>query len=186
MSMRIVAISGSLRAQSSNAAILRAARRAPVAGLEWTLYEAVGRLPHFNPDLDVEGATPPREVAELRAQLAAADAVLLCSPEYAHGVPGSLKNALDWLVSVGELVGKPIAVITASPTGGEHAQMQLVHTLQTMSWRVVDEACLQLSLGRAQLDARGEVADAAVIRSLHDAVAALATRAARDATPRNR
>ena len=172
--MKILGVSGSLRAQSSNAAILRAAAKVAPAGVELILYERIGALPHFNPDLDAEGAVAPPAVADFRAHLAAADAVLLCTPEYAHGVPGALKNALDWLVSTIELIGKPVAVISVSPSGGEHAQTQLLHTLATMSWNVVAPASLRIALGRAQLDASGELADAAVIERLRAAMAALA------------
>jgi NAD(P)H-dependent FMN reductase len=131
--MKILAICGSLRAQSSNLALLRAA--ATIAA-EVEIYEGLGDLPHFNPDDDVEGATPPPAVAELRAMLAEADGILISSPEYAHGVPGSLKNALDWLVSDGALVDKPVALINASPVGGEFARDSLLETLRTMNWRV--------------------------------------------------
>jgi len=131
--MKIIAICGSLRAQSSNLALLRVA--ATIAA-EVEIYEGLANLPHFNPDDDVEGATPPRAVAELRTMLASADGILISSPEYAHGVPGSLKNALDWLVSDGALVDKPVAVINASPVGGEFARDSLVETLTTMNWRV--------------------------------------------------
>lgn len=131
--MKIIAICGSLRAQSSNLALLRAA--ATIAA-EVEIYEGLASLPHFNPDDDVEGATPPAAVAELRAMLAEADGILISSPEYAHGVPGSLKNALDWLVSDGALVDKPVALINASPVGGEFARDSLVETLRTMNWRV--------------------------------------------------
>jgi NAD(P)H-dependent FMN reductase len=172
--MRILGVSGSLRAQSSNAAILRAVVAVAPAGAEVILYEGIGALPHFNPDLDAEGTVGPAPVADFRARLAAADAILICSPEYAHGVPGSLKNALDWLVSTVELIGKPVAVISVAPSGGEHAQAQLMHTLATMSWRVVGEACLRISLGRAQLDARGELADQSVVARLRECLAALA------------
>jgi NAD(P)H-dependent FMN reductase len=131
--MKIIAICGSLRAQSSNLALLRAATKiAP----EVQIYKGLANLPHFNPDDDVEGATPPPAVAALRAMLAEADGILISSPEYAHGVPGSLKNALDWLVSDGALVYKPVALINASPVGGEFARESLVETLTTMNWRV--------------------------------------------------
>ena len=131
--MKIIAICGSLRAQSSNLALLRAASN---LGIDVQLYEGLGSLPHFNPDDDIEGATPPPTVAELRTLLADADGILISSPEYAHGVPGSLKNALDWLVSDGALVDKPVALINASPIGGEFARASLVETLRTMNWRV--------------------------------------------------
>src|SRR3954454_152317 len=101
--MKIIAICGSLRAQSSNLALLRAAAK---IALDVQIYDGMGNLPHFHPDDDVEGATPPPAVAELRAMLAKADGILISSPEYAHGVPGSLKNMLDWLVSRGAVVGQ--------------------------------------------------------------------------------
>ena len=134
----IVGISGSLRARSSNAALLRAvARITPIH-----MYEGMGRLPHLNPDLDAEGSEPPAEVRELRELLIAADAVVISCPEYAHGVPGSMKNLLDWLVSTGELVDKPVVLLNASPAGGDYAQQALLETLRTMNWRVVGEASL--------------------------------------------
>ena len=131
--MKIIAICGSLRAHSSNLALLRAATK---IGMDVEIYEGLGELPHFNPDDDVEGATPPPAVAALRTRLAEADGILISSPEYAHGVPGSLKNALDWLVSDGALVDKPVALINASPVGGEFARDSLAETLRTMNWRV--------------------------------------------------
>jgi NAD(P)H-dependent FMN reductase len=155
--MRIVAISGSLRARSSNDAILRALANVAPADVTVARWDRVGELPHFNPDLDAEAATPPFLVEDLRETLRAADAVVLCSPEYAHGVPGVLKNALDWLVSDGALVGKSVAVIGAAPSRAEFAYAQLVETLRTMSWRVVDGVRVQTS--RALLDDGGDVAD---------------------------
>ena len=132
--MKIIAICGSLRARSSNLALLRAAAKiAP----EVQIYEGLASLPHFNPDDDEEGATPPHTVAALRALLAEADGILISTPEYAHGLPGSLKNMLDWLVSDGALVDKPVAILSASPVGGQFAQASLVETLRTMNWRVV-------------------------------------------------
>lgn len=140
--MKIVTISGSLRTESSNAALLRAVARVVPAGVEIVAYRGVGELPHFNPDLDGEGAEPPPSVAGLRALLGDADAVVISSPEYAHGVPGSLKNMLDWLVSDGALAGKPVALLNASPAGGTYAQAALAETLRTMDWRIVEEASL--------------------------------------------
>src|SRR5689334_8401309 len=118
-SMNVVAISGSVRAQSSNAALLRAAAR--VSRVPVVFYDGLESLPQFNPDLDAEGAVPPPDVAALRRLLIDAEAILISSPEYAHGVPGSLKNMLDWLVSVGELVNKRVALINAAPVGGQFA-----------------------------------------------------------------
>jgi chromate reductase len=103
--VKILTISGSLRSRSSNTELLRAARL--VADPSWIFdhYDGLAVLPHFNPDDDVDGAAPPDPVRDLRARIAAADALLICSPEYAHGVPGSLKNALDWMVSDAAMLG---------------------------------------------------------------------------------
>jgi len=136
------------------------------------MYEGLGTLPHFNPDLDAEGSEPPSAVRELRELLIAADAILISSPEYAHGVPGSFKNALDWLVSTGDLVDKPVAVINASPIGGDYAQVAIVETLRTMNWRVIDEASLLKPFVPRKII--GELTDPEALRALRDALAALA------------
>lgn len=101
----IVAISGSLRTGSSNTAVLQAIAILAPPEVQVVLYSNLSELPHFNPDLDTE--TPPPAVSEFRSRLLASNGVLISSPEYAHGVPGTLKNALDWLVRSGELYEKP-------------------------------------------------------------------------------
>ena len=111
--MRILAISGSLRSTSSNTTVLRAAQILAPPGVEVILYEGLGVLPHFNPDLD--GDEPPQLVLELRSEVGLADGLLISSPEYAHGVPGSLKNALDWLVASVEFPNKAVALLNTSP-----------------------------------------------------------------------
>jgi chromate reductase len=168
--MRLLALSGSLRARSSNGAVLRSAldlHPGPATTAD------IGALPHFNPDLDGEDATPPAPVAALRGAVAAADAVLIVSPEYAHGVPGVLKNALDWLVSSGECVGKPVAVITASPfpTGGDHANAQLRETLRMMTGTVVPAACRELpAIGPKTDPVTQRVTDQATLAELRTAL----------------
>lgn len=169
--MKIVAISGSLRARSSNAALLRAAARVAPFGVEVVFYEGIGGLPHFDPDLDAEDAEPPAAVRALRELLIAADAILISSPEYAHGVPGSFKNMLDWLVSTGELVGKPVALLNASPAGGQYAQAAIAETLRTMNWRVVEEASRVAPFVRRKIV--GELTEDAALQELREAVGAL-------------
>jgi chromate reductase len=167
--LNIVGISGSIRARSSNTALLRAAARfAPVV-----LYEGLAGLPPFNPDLDEEGLTPPPEVAALRRLLIEADAVLISSPEYAHGVPGVLKNMLDWLVSVGELVGKRVVLLNASPQGGTYAQSSLLETLRTMNWDVVLEASRMEPFVTRRIT--GELTEEAALAELQTALAVLTT-----------
>ena len=140
--IRIVTISGSLRQESSNAALLRAAAALSPDDVQLIPYLGLAELPHFNPDLDAEGAEPPAAVRFLRRLLINADGILISTPEYAHGLPGSFKNMLDWLVSTGELVGKPVAVLNASAAGGQYAQSALVEILRTMNWRFVSETSL--------------------------------------------
>ncbi|MEV6563197.1 NADPH-dependent FMN reductase [Streptomyces kronopolitis] len=181
--MRLLALSGSLRERSSNGAVLRSALAL------WdgpTALADLGALPHFNPDLDGEGATPPAPVATLRTGVAAADALLLVSPEYAHGVPGVLKNALDWLVSSGECVHKPVAVLTASPSpaGGDHANAQLRETLRMMTGTVVTAACREIPAIGPKIDpATARLTDEDTLADLRTALTHLAAAAATPPTP---
>lgn len=171
--MKVLAISGSLRSASSNAALLRAAAALAPPGMEFVPYQGLGALPHFNPDLDAEGAEPPAAVAALRALVAQCDGLVICSPEYAHGVPGSLKNALDWLVSFPQFAGKPVLLLNASAAGGQHAQEGLAETLRTMSARVLPESLVSPFLAR-KLEPGAELPEPA--RSLlRGALAALAS-----------
>jgi len=168
--VRILAISGSLRAASSNSRLLEAAAALAPAGVAWVRYEDLGELPHFNPDIEARGLPAP--VAALRAQVAAAGAIVISSPEYAHGVPGSLKNALDWLVSGVELPGKPVALFNPSATS-THAQAALVEILTTMSARVIADATVTLPLGAKKLEVAGMIADPAIAAAIRAAIAAL-------------
>jgi NAD(P)H-dependent FMN reductase len=174
--MKILALSGSLRAASSNAAIVRAAVALAPAGATVERYDGIGGLPHFSPDLDVEPVPVPAPVAARRAATGASDALLIASPEYAHGMPGSLKNALDWLVSASEPIGKPVLLISASPGGAGHAHGQLSEVLRTMSMRLVDGGAHVFS--RAKLDAEGNVSDGAILAAIRAGLAQLIAHAA--------
>ena len=118
----------------------------------------------------VHDDSPAEVVRAFRRLLIDADAIVISTPEYAHGVPGALKNAIDWLVSVGALVGKPVVLLNAAANGGEYAQASLMHTLEVMNWNVLSEA----SLTKPFLRKRGEVDEeaAAKIRATLDALAA--------------
>ncbi len=149
--LRLLAISGSLRAVSSNTALLRAAARLAPPKVEIALYQGLGELPHFNPDL--EGREPPA-VIDFLARVRAADGLLISSPEYAHGVPGAMKNALDWLVSDEHFMGKPVALFNASPLA-TYAQASLLETITVMSARVVAEAFIAVPVSGKKLDEDG-------------------------------
>jgi chromate reductase, NAD(P)H dehydrogenase (quinone) len=168
--VHVLAISGSLRRASSNSALVNAAVRLAPAGVDVSVYGDLAAIPPFNPDLDTEAV--PAAVATFRSSLDACDAVLISSPEYAHGVPGVLKNALDWIVGSGELIGKPIALINASARAS-HAHASLSETLTTMSGRVIAEASVIVPLDGTGLDADG-IADnprfSILLRSAVDAL----------------
>ena len=158
--LRLLAISGSLLAIEV----------AP-DDVQIVMYDGLASLPHFNPDDDVD--VPPAPVLDLRARVGEADGLLICSPEYAHGVPGSLKNALDWLVASVELPHKPVALLNASPWA-THAQASLVETLTVMSTQVVHEASATIPVTRGDVAADGTIASAEIRRALRDALAAFA------------
>jgi len=171
--VKILAISGSLRVRSSNTELLRATALVAPAGWTFDFYDGLAGLPHFNPDLDAEGSTPPEPVRELRARIAAADALLICSPEYAHGVAGSMKNALDWLVSDAEMVGKPVGLLNASARAVV-AHAALAETLRTMSTALVPAASIVVPLDGRRLDAAGIAAAPTLAAALRGALDALA------------
>lgn len=151
-------------------AMLRTAAEAVASDVEFAFADGIFELPHFNPDLDGEGATPPREVATWRATVEEADGVVISSPEYAHGVPGSLKNALDWLVSTPALFEKPVLLLNAAPAGGTFAQHALAETLRTMNADVLDASRLEpFTMTRGA----GRDADGSIVAELGESVRAL-------------
>jgi|SRR6185503_2493716 len=154
---KIVAISGSLRAGSSNHIILQYLGGLIPADVDYVIYSGVAQLPHFDPGLD--NSDPPETVSNLRQLLAEADGIIICSPEYAFGVPGSLKNLLDWTVGSGSLEGKPLALITAS-TGGQHAHAALRLILKNaLGAKLNDEAMVLIPFIRMKMNNDGLITD---------------------------
>lgn len=168
--IRVLAISGSLRRASSNTALLGAAALLAPAEMTISLFDGIGELPHFDPDREHE---PHPALDRLRRAVAGCDGLLFSTPEYAHGVPGALKNALDWLVGGHEFTNKPVAVLNPSPLS-TFAVASLLETLRTMSGRVVDEASLALPLRATKLGAEAVAALPEVRPALADALAAFA------------
>lgn len=148
--MRILTLCGSLRARSSNRAALRAYERV-ASGIAFTHYTGLGSLPHFNPDLEAAEGPLPVEVRQLRAAVSAADVLLISTPEYVHALPGSFKNALDWLVGDPAFVGKPVVILQLA-RGSNWAWDSLTEILQTMSAVIVEAAAVSLPLGSNQCD----------------------------------
>jgi chromate reductase, NAD(P)H dehydrogenase (quinone) len=170
--MRLLAISGSLRRASTNTAALEALAQVAPEGVKVLLYRDLAKLPPFNPDDDVEERPKPEPVERLRALIGASDALIIAAPEYAHGVPGALKNALDWLVASETFAGKPVVLINASPRAF-HAQASLRETLATMAARVLPEAFAELPLAGKQVTAEEILTDPASVRRLRDAIEVL-------------
>lgn len=160
---RILAISGSLRAGSSNTEVLRALAALAPAGVQFDLYDGLAGLPHFSPDLEQPELPPP--VSELRRRVAEADVLLISSPEYAHGVPGSLKNALDWLVSGFEFVALPVALVNPSPHS-LYAQAALLETIRTMSAELVTPEAVTIPLTGRRLSSDAILAEPALAAPL--------------------
>jgi chromate reductase, NAD(P)H dehydrogenase (quinone) len=149
----IFAISGSLRSGSLNSMLLRATARLAPSGVSVELYRDLGNLPLFNPDLETADPAP---VAALRRRIIASDAVLIASPEYARGVTGAIKNALDWMVGNESFVDKPVGLLNASPRA-TIAQASLRETLVTMSAHIVAAACVTIPILGTALDEDGIV-----------------------------
>ncbi|SHG40224.1 NAD(P)H-dependent FMN reductase [Chryseolinea serpens] len=164
--IKILALVGSLRATSSNHVVVKHLARLAPDEVDFQVYDGMGKLPLFD-----DSETTPPAVQDLRDKLSAADGILICTPEYAFGVPGALKNALDWTVSSAELVNKPVALITAS-TGGEKAHAALLYILEALSARVADDARLLISFIRAKLK-NGEVSDGDTLRALNTVLTAI-------------
>ena len=149
------------------------ARLAP-DGVRVLVYRDLARLPPFNPDDDVEDEPKPEAVETFRELVTASDAIVIATPEYAHGVPGALKNALDWLVASETFAGKPVVLINASPRAF-HAQASLRETLATMAARLVPEAFVALSLARKPLTTEEILADAVGATRLSESLETLLT-----------
>jgi NAD(P)H-dependent FMN reductase len=167
--MKVLALSGSLRAASINTALLRASVRLAPPHIKVSIFSGMGALPLFNPDLEL---LPPSQIVAFHSEIATCDVLLIASPEYAHGVTGTIKNALDWLVSFEPFVYKPVAVLNASPRA-RHADSALRETLWTMSAHIVAEASVNIPLLGAQLDEDAMVASATVSHAIRDVLTAL-------------
>ncbi len=167
----LLLVPGSLRAGSVNAAVLRTIADGPVPT---RTFAGLGGLPHFNPDDDVEPLPP--SVAALRGAIAAARALLFCTPEYAGALPGALKNLLDWTVGGMETVDKPAGWVNAStaPGGARGAHAELGTVLGYTGALVVDAACADVPVPRGALGPDGRVADPALVIRLRDVAARLA------------
>lgn len=158
--IRILGIPGSIRPQASSTLLLNYIGERLASVADFHIFGQMGSIPPF------DGAEPPPgAAADLIAEINGSALVVFCSPEYAHGVPGVLKNALDWTVATDAWIDKPAAVITAAAQG-EHAHASLIETLRTMSAVVSAETSLLIPFIRAKIDAAGNITDTATAQAL--------------------
>ena len=152
----ILAISGSTRKQSSNLNLIKAIEKLYANELSIKIYDGLLNLPQFNPDDDTEN--PPAPVTDLRKQIKEANGILICTPEYAMGVPGSLKNLLDWTVSSSDFSNKPVVAITAS-SSGQKAHLSLLATLQVIEALINERTQLLISFIKTKVNDRQQITD---------------------------
>ena len=166
---KIFAICGSTKQRSSNLMLIELIKKLSVELFEITIYKELALLPHFNPDLDTEIAPP--AVANFRNLLSRADGVLICTPEYAMGVPGTLKNALDWTVSSMDLSGKPVALITAS-LNGEMGHQALLATLNVIECKLSTATQLRIPFIASKFGQEGELLNEVTLTEVKELIAA--------------
>ena len=160
----ILAISGSLRAKSTNLTIIENIAAMFSGKINVTIYDGLASLPYFNPDL--EQAQPIAEVADFRRRIREADGVLICTPEYVFSIPGALKNALEWTVGTSDFAGVPVALITASSLG-EKTHESLFLVLKTIEAKISERTALLISGARSKLNSEGILTDAPTIEAIN-------------------
>jgi chromate reductase, NAD(P)H dehydrogenase (quinone) len=170
--VQILAIPGSLRRHSVNHAALRAVAAAgAVDGVTVTIDSLARTLPLFDPDLELE---PPAAVLRFRGVCERAAGILMAVPEYAFGIPGAFKNALDWTVGAGSLARKPVTVLSvAAPHRGAYVRVALENVLTAID---ADPVFRAIPVAASDLDGRGRIRSEHVIAGLRDVVAELAVR----------
>lgn len=163
----ILVISGSTRKNSVNSTIIQAVSDLAASDFHFEKYIGIDHLPHFNPDLDTEQS--PQAVNDFRQKIKAADGVLICTPEYAMGVPGSLKNAIDWTVSSCDFSNKPVALITASSLG-EKGHASLLDTLKIIEANINTDTQLLISYARSKVSADNKITDPATLKAIESLI----------------
>jgi chromate reductase, NAD(P)H dehydrogenase (quinone) len=159
----ILALCGSTQQKSTNLLYINAIAAQCKEKIQVTVFDGLTALPHFNPENNTENT--PENVTRFRQLLAAADGVLICTPEYAHGVPGTLKNALDWTVTSGEFFQKPVLLITAS-TDGRFGHPALLETLRVIEAKQIDGLQLLISFAKTKINAEAVITDAITLQQV--------------------
>jgi chromate reductase, NAD(P)H dehydrogenase (quinone) len=167
--MKVLALCGSLRQQSRSLSLLQAMRALAPDRMDFTVFTGLGDLPLFNPDLEPCAPSP---VQALWNAVAQADVLVIASPEYAHGVTGTIKNALDWLVGLVPFTHKPVAVLNPSHRA-QHADDALQEILRTMNAQLIPGACLRIPVTACDLSAEALASDPTLSPLIRSALAAI-------------
>lgn len=165
---KILAIPGSVREHSTHKSFILAMAGLSKESLHIDLYDGIGGLPAFNPDIDE--ANTPTSVTEFRNKLKAADGIIICTPEYAHGVPGVLKNAIDWTVGSGEFYQKPTLLVTAS-TDGRFGHQAMLEILRVIAAKRIDELQLLVPFIKTKINSDGIITDELTMQALKEVLA---------------
>jgi NAD(P)H-dependent FMN reductase len=168
---KVIAICGSTKKSSSNLNLIKAIAKLAKDRFTIFVFDGLSRIPHFNPDLDNENL--PKEVREFRKRLMEHDGILICTPEYAMGVPGTLKNAIDWTVSSMEFHNKPVASITAA-SSGHKAHAALIDTLNVIEAKMTPDTQLLISFIKIKVNAEGEIINEETLRQVINLIDAFA------------
>jgi chromate reductase, NAD(P)H dehydrogenase (quinone) len=168
--MNVLGISGSLRKASLNSMLLRAAAQLTPPTMNLRVYPSLDGIPLFNPDIE---SSDPEPVRKLREAICGADALIIASPEYAHGITGVMKNALDWMVGTEAFVYKPVAIFNASPRS-LHADSALREVLGVMSASIIETASISIQIRGSGLDEQAIVRDAEKSANIRQALESLA------------
>ncbi|NLR80898.1 NADPH-dependent FMN reductase [Chitinophaga eiseniae] len=171
--IKVLAICGSTRQSSSNHNIIKAFTALSNDIFDVRLYEDLTHLPHFNPDEDITPDSAPAPVQDFRRQLEGADVVLISTPEYAIGVPGTLKNAIDWTVSSLHFSKKPVGLITAG-TSGHKAHQSLLGTLLIIESRISEDTQVVVSSVRTKVNNQGVITDEVTLTAIRKLIQSLA------------
>jgi chromate reductase, NAD(P)H dehydrogenase (quinone) len=166
--IQVFAVSGSLRSHSTNAALIQRYAQLAIGKMTLDIYTGLSHLPHFNPDLEPGDLS----VSDLISRVRQADAFVVSTPEYAHGIPGSLKNALDWLVSTDAFIEKPFALLQACPRS-TFAPASLIEVLKTMSGIHVQGADVTIDLKRSAATAEEILQTRETVELLHGSMRSL-------------
>jgi len=175
--VKLLLVSGSLRVGSTNSAVLQTAAQLAPEGVEAMTYNGLGSLPHFNPDDDAEGQPVHAAVAAMRSAVARADALLICTPEYAGALPGALKNMLEWTIGDAGTHDKPVAWINAAgpaaPSGAADAHTSLRKVLGYAGADIVEAACCRIPITRQVVGPGGRILDPQAREAIRGSLGAL-------------